>query len=54
VHQIPSFIQSGAADGMNSFDQHLSQRVKQQLITLEQALLLCHSAEELKRLAGRG
>jgi twitching motility protein PilT len=54
VHQIPSFIQSGAADGMNSFDQHLAQRVKQQLITLEQASLLCHSAEELKRLVGRG
>jgi twitching motility protein PilT len=54
VHQIPSFIQSGAADGMNSFDQHLAQRVKQQLITVEQALLLCHSAEELRRLSGRG
>jgi twitching motility protein PilT len=53
VHQIPSFIQSGAAEGMLSFDQHLAQRVQQQLITMDQAISLCHSAEELRRLAGR-
>ncbi|HEU5109738.1 MAG TPA: type IV pilus twitching motility protein PilT [Micromonosporaceae bacterium] len=54
VHQIPSFIQSGAAEGMLSFDQHLAQRVQQQVITLEMAINLCHSAEELRRLVGRG
>jgi twitching motility protein PilT len=53
VHQIPSFIQSGAAEGMLSFDQHLAQRVQQQLVTMDQAISLCHSAEELSRLAGR-
>jgi twitching motility protein PilT len=54
VHQIPSYIQSGGAAGMLSFDQHLAQRVQQQLITYEHASALCHSAEEFKRLAGRG
>jgi twitching motility protein PilT len=52
-HQIPSFMQSGGSDGMLSFDQHLAQRVRHQLITYEKALDLCHSAEEFKRLAGR-
>jgi twitching motility protein PilT len=52
-HQIPSFMQAGGAEGMLSFDQHLSERVKEQLITYEQGLDLCHSAEEYKRLAGR-
>ena len=52
-HQIPSFMQSSGADGMLTFDQHLAQRVQQQEIGYEQALELCHSAEEFKRLAGR-
>jgi twitching motility protein PilT len=52
-HQIPSFMQSSANEGMLSFDQHLADRVRHQLITYEQALELCHSAEEFKRLAGR-
>jgi twitching motility protein PilT len=38
---------------MLSFDQHLAERVRQQLITYEAALELCHSAEEFRRLAGR-
>ena len=44
---------SGGGDGMLSFDQHLAERLRQQVITYEQALELCHSAEEFKRLAGR-
>jgi twitching motility protein PilT len=52
-HQIPSFMQSGAGEGMLSFDQHLADRVRAQLITFEQALDLCHSVVEFKRLAGR-
>ena len=52
-HQIPSFMQSSGGDGMLTFDQHLAQRVQQQEIGYEQALELCHSAEEFKRLAGR-
>jgi twitching motility protein PilT len=52
-HQIPSFMQSGAGEGMISFDQHLVERVRNNVITLDSALEICHSAEELKRLAGR-
>jgi twitching motility protein PilT len=53
THQIPSFMQSGGADGMLSFDQHLAERVRDQIVTFEQALEVCHSADELKRLTGR-
>jgi twitching motility protein PilT len=52
-HQIPSFMQAGAKDGMLSFDQHLAERVQHQIITFAQALELCHSAEEFTRLARR-
>jgi twitching motility protein PilT len=52
-HQIPSFMQSGASAGMLSFDQHLAERVREQVITYEQALNLCHSAEEFSRLSRR-
>jgi len=52
-HQIPSFMQASGSDGMLTFDQHLAQRVEQNVITYDQALALCHSAEEFKRLAGR-
>lgn len=52
-HQIPSFMQSSGGDGMLTFDQHLAQRVREQLISYEQALELCHAPEDFKRLAGR-
>jgi twitching motility protein PilT len=52
-HQIPTFLQSGASEGMLSFDQHLAERVRQHVITFEQGLELCHSIEEFKRLVGR-
>jgi twitching motility protein PilT len=52
-HQIPSFMQAGAADGMLSFDQHLTQRVRDQIISAERAFELCHSADDLRRLLGR-
>ncbi|MDT4925428.1 MAG: twitching motility protein PilT [Pseudonocardiales bacterium] len=52
-HQIPSFMQSSGQDGMLTFDQHLSQRVNEGVITYEQGLDLCHAVEEYKRLAGR-
>jgi twitching motility protein PilT len=52
-HQIPSFMQSGAGEGMISFDQHLAQRVREQQITFEQALEICHAVDDLKRLVGR-
>jgi twitching motility protein PilT len=52
-HQIPSFMQSSGSDGMLTFDQHLAHRVQDGLIKYEQALDLCHSVEEFKRLAGK-
>ncbi|WP_084701826.1 PilT/PilU family type 4a pilus ATPase [Cryptosporangium arvum] len=52
-HQIATFLQAGSADGMLSFDQHLAERTRHQVITFEQGLNLCHSAEEYSRLAGR-
>ena len=52
-HQIPSFMQSGGGSGMLSFDQHLAERVRQQVITYEQGLELCHSVEDYSRIAGR-
>jgi twitching motility protein PilT len=52
-HQIPSFMQSGGGSGMLSFDQHLAERVRQQVITYEQGLDLCHSVEDYSRIAGR-
>jgi twitching motility protein PilT len=52
-HQIPSFMQSGAREGMLSFDQHLAERVRTGLISYEQGLGLCHSPEDYARLAGR-
>jgi twitching motility protein PilT len=52
-HQIPSFMQAGASDGMLAFDQHLAERVREGIVTLQSALDLAHSQEELKRLVGR-
>jgi twitching motility protein PilT len=52
-HQIPSFMQSSGAEGMLSFDQHLADRVRNHVMTYEQAVEICHSVEEFSRLAGR-
>jgi twitching motility protein PilT len=52
-HQIPSFMQAGGNEGMLAFDQHLAERVREGLVALPQALEICHSPEELKRLTGR-
>jgi twitching motility protein PilT len=52
-HQIPSFMQAGGNDGMLAFDQHLAEKVREGVVTLQVALELCHSQEELKRLVGR-
>jgi twitching motility protein PilT len=51
VHQIPSFLQSSAEQGMISFDQHLAQRFGEQLISKGTALELAHDPNEFKRLA---
>jgi twitching motility protein PilT len=52
-HQIPSFMQAGGSEGMLAFDQHLAEKVREGVVTLQVALELCHSPEELKRLIGR-
>jgi len=52
-HQIPSFMQSSGSDGMLTFDQHLAQKVNEGVVLYDQALEICHSVEEFKRLAGR-
>ena len=52
-HQIPSFMQAGGSDGMLAFDQHLAERVREGIVAMPQALDICHSQEELKRLTGR-
>jgi twitching motility protein PilT len=52
-HQIPSFMQAGGSSGMLAFDQHLAERVRHQVVTFQQALTLCHSPEEFKRLVTR-
>jgi twitching motility protein PilT len=52
-HQIPSFMQAGGSEGMLAFDQHLAERVREGLVSLQHALDICHSQEELKRLTGR-
>jgi twitching motility protein PilT len=46
-------MQAGAGDGMLAFDQHLAEKVREGIVTLQVALDLCHSQEELKRLVGR-
>ncbi len=51
VHQIPTFLQSSSDLGMISFDQHLAQRVQEQLISTHTALELAHDPNEFKRLA---
>lgn len=52
-HQIPSFMQAGSNDGMLAFDQHLAERVREGVVSIQAALEICHSADELKRLIGR-
>jgi twitching motility protein PilT len=52
-HQILSFMQAGGNDGMFAFDQHLAERVREGVVSLQAALDICHSPEELNRLIGR-
>jgi twitching motility protein PilT len=52
-HQIPSFMQAGSSDGMLAFDQHLAEKVREGIVSLQAALEICHSHEDLKRLIGR-
>jgi twitching motility protein PilT len=52
-HQIGSAMQAGAAQGMNTLDQHLADLVKAGKITYETGLEKCHHVEDYNRLTGR-
>ncbi|MGI6279713.1 MAG: type IV pilus twitching motility protein PilT [Acutalibacteraceae bacterium] len=49
THQIPSMMQTATAQGMMSMDYSLSQLVKSNKISLQDALLHCSDQEMLKR-----
>jgi twitching motility protein PilT len=52
VHQLPSVIQTGARDGMQSLDQHLKTLVKQRRISSAEAVK--HATEREAFLQGHG
>ncbi len=52
VHLIPSYVQSGGDVGMISFDQHLAQRFREQLVSKHVALEMAQDPNEFSRLAG--
>jgi len=53
THQIPSTIQSGIKDGMQTLNQSLRQLVKQHLVTYEVAMAHSSNPQELAQLCGR-
>ncbi len=50
TYQIPSMIQTGAAEGMQTMDQALRDLYVRGLITYEDAMARAHNPEELKKL----
>jgi len=52
VHMIPSAIQTGKANGMQSLDQELARMVREMTITTENALARCSSEQEFNRFLG--
>lgn len=54
THQIPSMIQTSASHGMMSMDQCLRDLYLRGVITLEDALLRCMNADELKKMINLG
>jgi twitching motility protein PilT len=50
IHQIPSFMQSGGEGGMLTFDQHLAMLVREQSISVDYAVSVCHSPDILRSL----
>jgi twitching motility protein PilT len=50
THMLPNAIQSGAEDGMISFDQSLRDLYLQNLISYEYAMAAAFNPEELERL----
>ncbi|RZS89422.1 twitching motility protein PilT [Motilibacter rhizosphaerae] len=53
THQIGSMMQSGAAHGMQTMDQHLAQLVRQGVVDFDEALTKAHHIDEFRRLSGR-
>ena len=54
THQIPSIIQTSAAHGMLSMDQCLRNLFMKGIITLEEAMMRCMNADELKKMINLG
>jgi len=52
THQLPNVIQTGAQFGMRTLDQDLAALCESGVVTLEEALARCQSADELKHLLG--
>jgi len=53
THQIYTALQAGAAQGMQSMDQHLADLVKSGAVGYDSAREICRSVEEFNRLCGR-
>jgi twitching motility protein PilT len=53
-HQIPSFMQSSGESGMQTFDQHLVELVREGAISETRALEVAHSKDEMTRLLRGG
>lgn len=49
VHQINAAMQTGAKQGMQTLDAHLAMLVKQEVISVQEALSSCINADDLKR-----
>ncbi|MFP5224425.1 MAG: type IV pilus twitching motility protein PilT [Actinomycetota bacterium] len=54
THMIPSTMQAGAAQGMQTMDQALAGLVKRGVVTYQHAFEKCNNAIEFQRLAGKG
>jgi twitching motility protein PilT len=53
THQLPSTIQSGAKEGMQTLNQALRHLVKERVVTYEEALAHTSNPQELAQLMGR-
>jgi len=52
THQIPSTMQSGGKQGMQTMDSGLAQLVRDGHVSIEEALACAHDEDEVRRLAG--
>src|SRR5207302_11026309 len=52
IHQLPSAIQTGAREGMQSFDQHLKTLIKTRKISPDEALKVAVEEQAVDEAAG--